>query len=91
MKLTEKFRLEAIKIQEKINDTANIVGLYYVVCFWTSPITNSLSHRVGYFDDVNEAIQFRNRLKSIYEDYNFPYYITSNSVHVNTIDGRLFD
>ena len=78
-----------LQIKDETETTASRACLYYVICFWYSPITDNIEYRRGYFDDVSEAISYEETLRSIYKDnFNFKYFISTN-VLSGDIDGGL--
>ena len=80
-----------IQVKDETETTAGKAGLYYVICFWTSPFTGKVEYRRGYFDDVSEAISYEEHVRSIYKDkFNFKYFIATN-VLSGDIDGGLLD
>ena len=86
----EDKRIQAMSLIERIQTRANTGHMYYVVCMWESPLTEDvLCHRVGYFEDVLEACNYKATLEMVYKNHNFKFYIVSNAVE--TLDGGLFD
>ena len=86
----EDKRIESMNLIERIQTRANTARMYYVVCMWESPLTkDSLCHRVGYFEDVIEASNYRATLENTYKNLKFKFYIVSNAIE--TLDGGLFD
>ena len=86
----EDKRIQAMNLIERIQTRATPAKFYYVVCMWESPLTEDvLCHRVGYFEDVLEACNYRATLEMTYQNLNFKFYIVSNAVE--TLDGGLFD
>lgn len=86
----EDKRIQAMNLIERIQTRATPAKLYYVVCMWESPLTEGvLCHRVGYFEDVLEACNYRATLEMTYQNLDFKFYIVSNATE--TLDGGLFD
>lgn len=86
----EDKRIQAMNLIERIQTRATTGKFYYVVCMWESPLTEDiLCHRVGYFEDVLEACNYRATLEMTYQNLNFKFYIVSNAAE--TSDGGLFD
>lgn len=88
MNVTE-LSMKASVIQHEIDEKANEAKLFYVICYWVSPLSSELSYRVGYFESITELEGFGSYLETVYQNYNFPYYITSNTSFKK--DGGLFD
>ena len=85
----EQVRDCVVNNSTKIADRADKADLFFVICFWQSPITNNIDHRVGYFESIGEACNFSDMLVDTYKRYNFKFYIVSS---VSTdVDGGLFD
>ncbi len=82
-------REEARTILDNIRKKALRADLHYIVIYWIGPISNELSHRVGYFEDVNELISFKKMLLDYYDNGKFSYYITSDVTGIK--DGGLFE
>lgn len=82
-------RTEARDILEAIRKKAIKADLHYVVIYWMGPISNELNHRVGYFEDVNELLNFKKMLLDYYDNGKFSYYMTSDVTGIK--DGGLFD
>lgn len=82
-------REEAKTILDKIRKKAIKADLHYIVIYWIGPISNELSHRVGYFEDVNELISFKKMLLDYYDNGKFSYYMTSDVTGIQ--DGGLFE
>lgn len=85
----EEKRQFMLQIAEETEVTANKSGLYYIICFWMSPITDKIDYRRAYFDDVSEGICYRGILIERYQK-KFNYYIASNMLAGDT-DGGLLD
>lgn len=80
-----------LQVKDETETTASRAGLYYVICFWVSPFTDSVEYRRGYFDDTSEALKYMADVKAIYKDrFLFNYYIASNLISGDT-DGGLLD
>jgi hypothetical protein len=62
--------------------------LFYVVCYFYSPISESISRRVGYFEDVCEAEKFSLMVRDFYSSTKFKYFVLSDCL--DAIDGGLF-
>ena len=82
-------REEARAILDNIRKKAIKADLHYIVIYWIGPISNELNHRVGYFEDVNELVSFKNILLSYYDNGKFSYYMTSDVTGIK--DGGLFE
>lgn len=82
-------REEARTILDNIRKKAVKADLHYIVIYWIGPISNELSHRVGYFEDVNELISFKKMLLEYYDNDKFSYYMTSDVTGIK--DGGLFE
>ena len=78
-------------IRGKIIHRAAQVGLFYVVCFWKSPIDENICHRVGYFEEVIEAEEFAKMLCKTYTNFGYPYYIDCSIAFAGAADGGLLD
>lgn len=86
----DKIRTEAKEYANQVAKKASKIQAYYVICFWMGPISNELSYRMGYFEDINEATNFIAHMKYTYtEQFDLPYYIVTN--FGNSEDGGLFD
>ena len=82
--------LEEVRtILYNIRKKAIKADLHYIVIYWIVPITNDLSYRVGYFEDVNELMNFKQMLLDYYDNGRFSYYITSDVTGIK--DGGLFE
>lgn len=88
--MLSKIRSEARALNDLFWNRAKKINAYYVCCFWLDPVTGCLNNRKGYFDDINEAQAFAMMLKETYENYEVPYYISSNASECK-YDGALFD
>lgn len=85
----EEKRKFMLQVKDETETTASRACLYYVICFWESPF--GIDYRRGYFDEINEAIKYRDDLKALYRDkFRFKYFIASNLVSGDT-DGGLLD
>ena len=82
-------REEARAILNNIRKKAIKADLHYVVIYWMGPISSELNHRVGYFEDVNELIKFKDMLLDYYDNGKFSFYMTSDVTGI--ADGGLFD
>ena len=82
-------REEARTILDNIRKKAIKADLHYIVIYWIGPISNELNHRVGYFEDVNELVSFKNILLNYYDNGKFSYYMTSDVTGIK--DGGLFE
>lgn len=87
-KFDTTIRNEAKTILENIRTKAIRADLHYIVIYWIGPISNELSHRVGYFEDINELLNYKKILLEYY-DGKFSYYMTSDVTRSE--DGGLFD
>lgn len=85
-----KIRTEARIIDERFWNRSKKLDLFYVCCFWTDPISEELSYRIGYFEHVIEAQKFAEMLRTTYIEMNVPFYICSN-VDSCKVDSGLFD
>lgn len=74
------------QIDKEVSDRAQKAELYYVICFYMSPITEHVEHRQAYFDDFTEAHSFMFNMKEKYKARKF--YIASN-LSMGDIDGGL--
>ena len=87
----EEKRKFMLQVKDETETTASRACLYYVICFWHSPITDNIDYRRGYFDDVSEAISYEEHLRSLYKDnFNFKYFVATNVLSGDT-DGGLLD
>ena len=84
----EEKRKFMLQVKDETETTAGKADLYYVICFWMSPIIDSVDHRRAYFDDFSEAISFQTRMIQQYK--NMKYFIASNLSSGDT-DGGLLD
>lgn len=84
----EKIRAAMKDIEFRVSDTAAKADLFYVICFWFSPVTENVEHRTGYFDEISEAIAFETMLEQTYNKFNFKWHIVNNTTSVN-LDGGL--
>ena len=73
-------------VTRHIEERAAKADLYYVICFWMSPIIDSIDHRQAYFDDFSEAVMYQTRMVQQYK--HMKYYIASNISSGDT-DGGL--
>ena len=88
---TEEKRQYMLQIKDETETIASRACLYYVICFWASPLTEGVDYRRGYFDDVSEGIKYREDLRALYRDkFMFNYFIASN-LSSGDIDGGLLD
>ena len=71
----------------KVEERAQKADLYYVICFWMSPIIDAVDHRQAYFDDFSEAISYQSRMIQQYKS--MKYYIASNLSSADTDGGLL--
>ena len=76
-------------ITKQIEDRAAKADLYYVICFWMSPIIDAVDHRQAYFDDFSEAVSFQTKMIQQYK--NMKYYIASNISSGDTDGGLIND
>lgn len=83
----EEKRQYMLKIVKETEEKAK--DLYYVICFWMSPISNIVESRRGYFDDINEAIAYEYIMTHKYEN-SVKYYIATNMSSGDS-DGGLLD
>lgn len=83
----EEKRTVMKQIVERVETRAAKADLYYVICFWHSPIIDAIDHRQAYFDDFSEAISFETRMIQQYK--NMQYYIASNISSGDTDGGLL--
>ena len=74
-------------ITKQVEEKAAKADLYYVICFWLSPIIDGIDHRQAYFDDFSEAISYQSRMIQQYKNRN--YYIASNISSADTDGGLL--
>lgn len=74
-------------IVKQVEDKAAKADLYYVICFWMSPIIEAVDHRKAYFDDFSEAVSYQTRMIQQYK--NMKYYIASNLSSGDTDGGLL--
>ena len=74
-------------ITKRVEERAAKADLYYVICFWMSPIIDAVDHRQAYFDDFSEAVSFQTRMIQQYR--NMKYYIASNISSGDTDGGLL--
>ena len=87
----EEKRKFMLQVTDETETTASRACLYYVICFWHSPITDNIEYRRGYFDDISEAIKYQEDLRALYRDkFMFNYFIASNLSSGDT-DGGLLD
>ena len=70
-----------------VEEKAAKADLYYVICFWMSPIIDAIDHRQAYFDDFSEAVSYQTRMIQQYN--NMKYYIASNISSGDTDGGLL--
>ena len=82
-------REEVRTILDNIRKKAIKADLHYIVIYWIGPISNELSHRVGYFEDINELVSFKKMLLDYYDNGKFSYYMTSDVTGIK--DGSLFE
>ena len=75
-------------IVKQVEDKAAKADLYYVICFWMSPIIDTVDHRQAYFDDFSEAFSYKTNMLRQYKDTK--YYVASN-LSSGDIDGGLLD
>ena len=76
---------------KKVTNTALQIEAYYVCCFFLSPVTGDVEHRVGYFEDGVEAEKFSKSLDALYGDkWKVPYCISSNVSYIGLKDHDLF-
>jgi len=87
--MLNSIREEAKTILEGIRKKAIKADLHYVVIYWIGPISNELSHRVGWFEDINELVNFKNMLLDYYDNGKFSWYMTSDVTGIK--DGGLFE
>lgn len=88
---TEEKRRFMLQVAEETNDKAEKCGLFYVICFWMSPITDRVEYRRAYFDEVTEGISYETTMMNTYnQNFRFKYYITTNMLAGDT-DGGLLD
>ncbi len=80
-------RREAANILKQVEKKAKKSDLFYVICYWLSPV--GLACRVGYFEDVSEVKIFQESLSSFCTERGYSYYITSNTSYKD--DGGLFN
>ena len=86
--MTYEEKRKAMKdIVKQVEDKAAKADLYYVICFWMSPIIEAVDHRQAYFDDFSEAVSFQTRMIQQYK--NMKYYIASNISSGDTDGGLL--
>lgn len=74
-------------IVKQVEDKAAKADLYYVICFWMSPIIDAVDHRQAYFDDFSEAVSYQTRMIQQYKS--MKYYIASNLSSGDTDGGLL--
>ena len=74
-------------VTNEVEQKAAKADLYYVICFWMSPIIDAVDHRQAYFDDFSEAISFQTRMIQQYKT--MKYYIASNISSGDTDGGLL--
>ena len=79
------FMKECIK---DVEEKAAKADLYYVICFWMSPIVDAIDNRQAYFDDFFEALSYQTRMIQQYK--NMKYYVASN-LSSGDIDGGLLN
>ena len=82
----EEKRKEMKDIVKQVEDKAAKADLYYVICFWMSPIIDAVDHRQAYFDDFSEAFSYKTKMLREYKD--MKYYVASN-LSSGDIDGGL--
>ena len=88
---TEEKRQYMLQIKDETETIVSRACLYYVICFWASPLTGGVDYRRGYFDDASEGIKYREDLRALYRDkFMFNYFIASN-LNSGDIDGGLLD
>ena len=83
----EEKRAFMLEIDHQVSLKAEKADLYYVICFWISPITEGIEHRQAYFDEFSEAINYQTSMIKQYK--NRKYFITSNLSSGNTDGGLL--
>lgn len=69
----EEKRSYMLEVTRKVEDRAQKADLYYVICFWFSPLSEQLEHRQGYFDEFSEAYNFKVNMSKQYK--NWQHYI----------------
>lgn len=74
------------QVDAEVCERASRADLYYVILFWLSPISETVEHRQGYFDDFTEASNYMFSMKEKYKDRK--YFIASNTSS-GDIDGGL--
>ena len=74
-------------IVKQVEDKAAKADLYYVICFWMSPIIEAVDHRQAYFDDFSEAFSYRTKILREYKD--MKYYVASNLSYRDLVGGLL--
>ena len=88
MKITSKDRKYFLEVSNHCADVALKNKFFFTVCFWMSPVSEQLEHRVGYFESSMEAIMYSTMLTECYK--NMKYYIVSNALE-QPVDGNLFN
>ena len=74
-------------VTNNVEEKAAKADLYYVICFWMSPIIDAVDHRQAYFDDFSEGVSYQTRMIQQYK--NMKYYIASNISSGDTDGGLL--
>ena len=82
----KEMRTSMKMITKHVEEKAAKADLYYVICFWMSPIIDAVDHRQAYFDDFSEAFSYETKLLREYKD--MKYYVASN-LSSGDIDGGL--
>ena len=88
IKNNDKNRKYFLEVSNHCADVALKNKFFFTVCFWLSPVSEQIEHRVGYFEDSMDAIMYSTMMSDCYK--NMKYYIVSNALE-KPIDGALFN
>ena len=88
IKDNDKNRKYFLEVSNHCADVALRNSFFFTVCFWKSPVSDLIEHKVGYFETSNEAVTYSTLMSDCYK--NIPYYIVSNAIE-KPIDGALFN